>query len=188
MSERSSIVVPGISLPEWLLERELENVGRVFPDVNERLRMVIELACENVRRKTGGPFGAAVFERDSRKLFAVAVNLVVPSGQSFAHAEMAVIARTHFLTGTRNLDQFEIVSSCEPCVMCTGNILWSGIRSLVYGASEADAFEIGFDEGDKNREWADGFRRRGISVHGPMLPADSVRPFQLYREMDGPIY
>lgn len=37
-----------------------------YPSVEDRMRLVIELARRNVRSGTGGPFGAAVFSRNGR--------------------------------------------------------------------------------------------------------------------------
>ena len=187
-SARSAVVLPQIELPAWLVKRERELVGRKIVDVADRLRIVIDLACENIRRGTGGPFGAAIFERSSNRLFALGVNLVVPHGQSLAHAEMMALARAHKLSGELRLEAFELVASCEPCIMCTGATLWSGVRSLVYGSPESDAWAIGFEEGMKPVAWDDDFRRHGIAVLGPMLPDESVEPFRIYQRACGTLY
>ena len=43
--------------------------------------------------------------------------------------------------------QFELFTSCEPCAMCLGATLWSGVSRIVCGATKDDAQSIGFDEG-----------------------------------------
>lgn len=78
---------------------------------------------------------------------------MLSSGQSFAHAEMTAIAAAQRKTGRIDLAGFELVSSCEPCVMCFGGILWSGVSALLYGAPGRMAAETGFDEGDKVPDW-----------------------------------
>ena len=42
---------------------------------------------------------------------------------------------------------FELFTSCEPCAMCLGASLWSGVKRMVCGATKDDAQAIGFDEG-----------------------------------------
>ena len=55
------------------------------------MALAIELSRQNVDRGGGGPFGAAVFDRDSGRLVAAGVNRVVPQSCSVTHAEMVVI-------------------------------------------------------------------------------------------------
>lgn len=38
-------------------------------------------------------------------------------------------------------------TSCYPCPMCMGAILWSGIKEVYYAATSVDAESVGF--GDK---------------------------------------
>ena len=105
--------------------------GRIFATANERMAFAIELSRENVERGTGGPFGAAIFERDSHRLVAVGMNSVVRLGNRTLHAEMVA-----FQMATRRIGAFtlagagipahELVSSCDPCAMCLDAILWSG--------------------------------------------------------------
>ncbi|MCK7474293.1 MAG: hypothetical protein MZV49_13640 [Rhodopseudomonas palustris] len=40
------------------------------------------------------------------------------------------------------------MTSSQPCLMCLGATLWSGVTRLTYGAAAADVTAIlGFDEG-----------------------------------------
>ena len=78
-------------LPSWLKEFFAEHSEALLSD-SERMKFAIELARQNVINGTGGPFGAAVFERSSGNLVAVGVNLVVQSNCSHAHAEMLALA------------------------------------------------------------------------------------------------
>ena len=54
----------------------------------------------------------------------------------------------------------------EPCMMCLGGIMWSGIRAVYYGVSSNRVARItGFDEGFKPN-WFNEFKKRGITVYG----------------------
>ncbi len=90
-----------LRLPAWV-EESLAEEGRTYPTVEDRMRLVVGLAHENVRRRTGGPFGAAIFERETGRLLAPGVNLVVGSCCSVFHAEMVaiMIARRSLATST----------------------------------------------------------------------------------------
>jgi len=152
--------------------------------------LAIALARENARRGSGGPFGAAVFERDTGRLVAVGVNAVVASGLSLAHAEMLALsfaqrARGRFDLGGRSSPAHELVTSSEPCAMCFGAIPWSGVRRLVCGARASDAEAIGFDEGPKPARWVHALERRGISVVRDVQRAESRA---VLREYAGPLY
>ena len=180
---------PQIAMPPFLAEIESAAAGQPMPDPAQRLALVYRIALANVEHRCGGPFGAAVFRRGDWTLFAAGCNAVVPSGQSAAHAEMTALARAEMRAGRFHLArEFELVSSCEPCVMCFGATLWSGVGSLLYGAPGEYARRIGFDEGDKVTDWHESLIRRGVEVHGPFPSPEAEKPFERYRELGGKIY
>jgi tRNA(Arg) A34 adenosine deaminase TadA len=157
------------------------------------MRFAITLAAENVRRGTGGPFGAAVFERESGRLVAAGVNLVPLLGQSVLHAEVVAIMLAQRKVGTFTLSapdmvEHELVTSCEPCAMCLGAVLWSGVHSLVCGATREDAEAIGFDEGPVNESSYAYLEQRGIEIMR-RVERDAARDVLLrYAAADGAIY
>ena len=128
------------------------------------------LAERIAKGDTCGPFIAAIVDCDGNVL-SEAANSVVDSGQSHCHAEMNAISLAERALGTWNLSGrgLTLYTSAEPCMMCLGGILWSGIERVVYGVSTADVERItGFDEGFKPK-WRDEFSKRGIEVVGPLL-------------------
>lgn len=185
---------PGVTLrlPDWVggfLSRE----DRAYPTVEDRMRLTVELARENVRRGTGGPFGAAIFERDTGRLLAPGVNLVVGSGCSVFHAEMVAIMVAQRIAGTfdlggGNLPPYELVASTEPCAMCLGATPWSGVRGLLCGARDEDARAVGFDEGAKMAAWAGSLEDRGIDVRLNVLRDEAAAVLREYAERGGEIY
>ena len=113
-----------LRLPDWVGETLAD---RVYPTVEDRMRLAVELSRLNVRHGTGGPFGAAIFERETGELLAPGVNLVVASGCSVAHAEMVAIMIAQQLIGDFDLGgegqpPHELITSVEPCAMCLGAI------------------------------------------------------------------
>ncbi|WHZ28670.1 MAG: hypothetical protein OJF51_003468 [Nitrospira sp.] len=157
------------------------------------MKFVIRLALTNVTAKTGGPFGAAVFETGSGRLIAIGVNVVEPSNCALAHAEMVALANAHqtlghFDLGAHGMPRFELVTSCEPCAMCYGAVLWSGVRKLVCGARRMDAAAIGFDEAPKPKNWVAELKRRRITVTSDLCRDEAVAVFRRYERSGGRIY
>ena len=154
---------------------------------------VIALGLEQVRRATGGPFAAAVFERDAGRLVAVGVNLAVPSHNCVLHAEVVALmmagARLHSHSlGADGMPPHELVSSCEPCAMCLGAAFWSGVRSLVTGATKSDAEAIGYDEGPVFPESYAYLERKGVRVVREVMRAEACGLFAAYQAAGGEIY
>jgi tRNA(Arg) A34 adenosine deaminase TadA len=183
---------PELLLPPWLREYEKSLVQPLHSEP-QKMMLVIELARENMHHKTGGPFGAAIFDCASGKAVAFGVNMVVQSNCSHAHAEMVAIAIAEHRTGTYNLSlpgrhEHELVTSCEPCAMCFGAIIWSGITRLVCGAYTTDACTAGFDEGPKPETWIEELEKRGIEVVTGVCHPEAQALFQQYKAEDGIIY
>lgn len=179
-----------ICLPPWV-EDFLASQEQFFVTAEDRMRLAIELARENIRRSTGGPFGAAVFERDSAKLTAVGVNRVIACNCSIAHAEMVALMLAQQKLKTYDLSQkghFELATSCQPCAMCLGAIPWSGIESLLCGADEASARAVGFDEGAKPEHWQHELQKRGIAVTVDLLRDEAAAILKEYHTSSGIIY
>lgn len=103
------------------------------------MALAVELSKRNVTKNTGGPFGSAIFDGENR-LVGVGVNRVVPLQNSALHGEMVAI-----MMAQRNLKTFtlprtcQLFTSCDPCAMCLGATLWSGVGRLVCAASKDDA-------------------------------------------------
>ena len=155
--------------------------------------LAIALARWNVLEESGGPFGAAVFERDSGRLVAVGVNLVVPLGNSALHAEMVAFMMAQARLGSYTLAEegmpaHELATSCEPCAMCLGATLWSGVRRVICGATRDDAVRLQFDEGpvfDASYEY---LQERGVDIVRGVQRAEAAEVLSLYRQRAGTIY
>jgi tRNA(Arg) A34 adenosine deaminase TadA len=71
--------------------------------------------------------------------------------------------------------------------MCFGAVPWSGVRSIIWGASKEDAEEAGFDEGDKPKDWVESLERRGIRTRGGVLHGEAGAVLSRYARRDGAI-
>lgn len=187
-------MIPDIAvrLPDWIHDL-LAAREEVYPAVEDRMRLAIELSRLNLRHGTGGPFGAAVFESASGRLLAPGVNLVTSLNCSVLHAEIVAIMIAQrsvgdFDLGGEGRPPYELVASTEPCAMCLGATPWSGVRRLICGARAEDAEEIGFDEGMKPESWTASFEERGIAVVRDVLRDEAATVLREYAEGGGEIY
>jgi tRNA(Arg) A34 adenosine deaminase TadA len=180
-----------ITYPSWVTG--FVAWDRVYGDPEERMHLAVQLARENVLRSGGGPFGAAVFERDSGQLVSVGMNLVITRQNSVLHAEIVALMMAQRVMGSYSLDRadqetHELVTSCDPCAMCLGAVGWSGIRRLTCGAMREDAKAIGFDEGPVFPESWRYLERRGIEIVRGVLREEARGVLALYKERGGLIY
>ena len=113
-------------------------------DHEKFMRMAIDLATSNVLSGAGGPFGAVIV-RDG-VVVATGANNVTGSNDPTAHAEITAIRNAARALGTFELAGCTIYSSCEPCPMCLGAILWARCEALYFGSTAQDAAAAGFDD------------------------------------------
>jgi tRNA(Arg) A34 adenosine deaminase TadA len=192
MSEPTALP-PGeirIGLPDWV--SDTIDPHRSYGTDEERMAVAVRLARENVRRGTGGPFGAAIFEPGGR-LVSVGVNRVVPLDNSVLHAEIVAIMMAQARLGAYSLaldgmPAHELFTSCEPCAMCLGAIQWSGVKRVVWAATREDAGRLHFDEGPVFRASYVYLTARGIRFEAGPLREEARAVLNEYGSGGGEIY
>ena len=145
-----------IALPAW--------AASVDPPAGDRMDWVVGLAARNVAEATGGPFAAAVFCGD--ELVSIGLNVVLAASASVAHAEVMALTAAQQRCGSARLPAGHALwTSAQPCAMCFGAVLWSGVAELVTAARGEDVEALaGFDEGPLPEDWVHELERRGIAV------------------------
>ncbi|MFY9936281.1 MAG: nucleoside deaminase [Silvibacterium sp.] len=108
------------------------------------MHRAIELAIENVRSSSGGPF-AAVIVRDGA-IIGEGANSVTTTNDPTAHGEINAIRQACQALGTFSLEGCEIYTSCEPCPMCLAAIYWARIDAIYFSGEADDAARAGFDD------------------------------------------
>jgi len=179
-----------IHLPEWI--NEVVDWQRRYDNDDEKMALAITLSQQNVARGTGGPFGSAIFEVETGRLVSVGVNRVMPLSNSSAHGEMVAImlaeqAVQSFSLGADGVAR-ELFTSCEPCAMCLGGTLWSGVKRLVCAATAEDARAIGFDEGPVFEQSYQYLRDAGVDVVRNVQQPAAAAVLQSYLQDGGTIY
>ena len=93
-----------------------------------------------------------------------------------------------FTLNAPSLPAHELYTSCEPCAMCLGATLWSGVRRVVYGAAREDASRLNFEEGPVFPESYAYLEDRGIQIVRNVLRDEARAVLELYRTKSGKIY
>ena len=107
----------------------------------EFMKIAIEEAKTSLKEGNKG-FGAVV-AKDGR-VIASAHDTEVTDQDSIAHAEINAIRKASKIY-RKDLTGCLIISTHEPCPMCTGAIIWSNISKVVYGVSIRDSIKAGRD-------------------------------------------
>lgn len=180
-----------ILLPEWIGE-VVDPDQRCLTD-EAMVELAIRLSRENVERGAGGPFGAAIFEADTGRLVGVGVNSVLRHNNSVLHAEMVAFMVAEARLGSFTLElpggpDHVLATSCEPCAMCLGAVLWSGVRRVICGALRQDAHDLAFDEGPVFPESYAYLAERGVGVTFGVRRAEARAVMAAYQRQGGRVY
>lgn len=130
------------------------------------IKDILNKAKINVE-KGYGPFMAVIYDEEGN-IISQASNSVVIDRCSNNHAEINALKLAEKFFDSYDLSKYNLslYVTAEPCMMCLGAILWSGIKKVYYSVSTKDVEEItGFDEGIKPN-WIEEFKNRGIEVIG----------------------
>ena len=180
-----------VEYPDWV--GSVVDWNQRYTTDEARMRVAIDVSRANVERSTGGPFGAAIFEAESGRLVAVGMNSVVRSNNCALHGEMVAFMMAQqlvrsFTLKAPDLPAHELITSCEPCAMCLGATLWSGVRRVVSGAAREDASKLNFEEGPVFPESYRYLEDRGLEITRNVLRPDARAVLELYRAKSGKIY
>lgn len=86
------------------------------------------------------PFGA-VLVKDGEIVYSNENQIYTATDPTF-HAEAGLLRRFCAETKIVDLQEYTLYSSCEPCFMCCGAMVWVKLGRLVYGASDIDLCNI----------------------------------------------
>ena len=163
-------------------EKKLEKARQIILNLQNELAYKIETeGC--------GPFLAAILD-EKGNLISKTANSVINEKCSHNHAEMNAIKEAEKALQTYDLAPFNLslYVTAEPCIMCLGGIMWSGIKSVFYGVSSKDVERItGFDEGFKP-SWLEEFKKRGITVYGQIEEEAGKKVLETYVNSGKTVY
>lgn len=134
------------------------------------LRCANEIA-KKARNNGNTPFGAVLVSPEG-KIIMEQGNAEKDLGDATAHAEMKLASRASRTFSKEYLKDCTLVTTVEPCPMCTGGIYWANIGHIVFGITEKQLLEMtGSDE--KNPTFHMGAEKviaagqKNITIAGP---------------------
>ncbi|MCD7881347.1 MAG: nucleoside deaminase [Clostridiales bacterium] len=108
------------------------------------MREAIRLSREAVAHGNE-PFGAVLVKND--EIVYTNENQIYSMHDPSFHGEAGLIRRFCAETGITDLSNYTMYSSCEPCFMCSGAMVWAKLGRLVYAASNVELEQILGKEG-----------------------------------------
>ena len=157
-------------------------------EISDLEKQHLEKIMKRVHEKTKegilngkGPFYAEIYDKDGNFVLGTS-NSVMEDKCCVKHAEMNAVmaACAHYKNFDLSSYDLSLYVNAEPCIMCLGGIMWSGIKNVYFGVPSCDVERItGFDEGFKPH-WFDEFKKRGIKVAGNILLEEGSEVLDYY--------
>lgn len=147
--------------------------------LEDLMRRAIQVSAD-ARAHGNHPFGAILVAPDG-SIVLEAENTVVVDHDVTGHAETNLVRLASRTIPADRLPDYTLVTSCEPCAMCSGAIYWAGIGRVVYGLSETGLYSLTGDDAENPtlqlpcRDVLTAGSRR-IEVVGPLLEAEAAIP------------
>lgn len=141
------------------------------------MKKAIELAAMAVEHGNE-PFGAVLVKEG--EIVYTNENQIYTATDPTYHAEAGLIRRFCKETGITDLSGYTMYSSCEPCFMCCGAMVWVKLGRLVYGASDRDLCRILGEEGNDCAELIFEKSPWKPEVKGGVLKGESVHVLERY--------
>ncbi len=151
------------------------------------MELAIKRARETMNQNLGGPFGAAVIDKDGT-ILSVTSNSVLGDHDPTAHAEVNAIREACKVKGSHDLTGCVIYATGYPCPMCLSAIIWANIKTVYYGCTPADAEEIGFRDDFIYNFIQDGLQDETILKINEKNRQDCLVLFKEYQEQSKEIY
>ncbi|MGG1679266.1 nucleoside deaminase [Neobacillus sp. NRS-1170] len=103
------------------------------------IRKAIAMALQ-ARTEGNEPFGAILVKDE--EIVMIGENKINTFCDPTHHAEIGLIRKFCSEHNIFDLSEYTVYTSCEPCVMCSGAMVWSNLGKLVYSVSHDQLAEI----------------------------------------------
>ena len=124
------------------------------------------------------PFGAVLVK--DHKIVMEGENKIYTNHDYSAHAELSLLKEYSSKTGLTDLTGYTLYSSCEPCFMCSGSLVWFKLSRLVYGASDIDLASILNCKGSECSSIVFENSKTDIEVTSGVLKEESIEVLRSY--------
>ncbi len=122
-----------------------------FSDISWAMKQAI-IEAEHAAKNGEVPVGACILDPDG-KIFATGMNAKEGPSNPTGHAEIMAITEACKKLGDWRLNNYTLVVTLEPCVMCMGAIWQARLSHVVFGAYDpkGGALSLGYDVHDDKR-------------------------------------
>ncbi|OEH92607.1 tRNA-specific adenosine deaminase [Bacillus solimangrovi] len=103
------------------------------------MKKALDIAFQ-ARTAGNEPFGAILVKDD--EVVMIGENKINTLCDPTHHAEIGLIRKFCAEHNIFDLSQYSLYTSCEPCVMCSGSMVWSNLGKMVYSVSHDQLAEI----------------------------------------------
>lgn len=129
------------------------------------------------------PFGAVLVK--GGEIVYTNENQIYTATDPTFHAEAGLLRRFCAETHITDLREYTLYSSCEPCFMCCGAMVWTRLGRLVYAASDEDLCGILGVQGSKCCELVFAHSGNQIEVTSGVLREESLTVLREYFQTHG---
>ncbi|WP_310830328.1 nucleoside deaminase [Paenibacillus pedocola] len=124
------------------------------------------------------PFGA-VLVKDGEIVYSNENQIYSATDPTF-HAEAGLLRKFCAETHITDLQDYTLYSSCEPCFMCSGAMVWTKLGRLVYAASDIDLCDLLDEQGSNASQIVFGNSYHKPEVTGGILREESLKILSNY--------
>lgn len=124
------------------------------------------------------PFGA-VLVKDGEIVYSNENQIYSATDPTF-HAEAGLLRKFCAETHITDLQDYTLYSSCEPCFMCSGAMVWTKLGRLVYAASDIDLCDLLDEQGSNASQIVFGNSYHKPVVTGGILREESLKILSNY--------
>jgi len=154
--------------------------------MNKFMKLAFERAKATMNKNFGGPFGAAIVKND--QILSISSNSVLHDKDPTAHAEINAIREACKKLNSYNLTGCTLYTTCFPCPMCIGAIIWANIKDIHVACLPKDAANIGFRD-DFIYDFIKGnFDNQELLKINYLDRNDCLRLFEEYKKNNKTIY
>lgn len=155
--------------------------------ISDCFKEAANYAILGVKENVGGPFGAAIIQKneDKYKVICIERNTVITTKDATCHAEINAIRKASNLLNKRELSDCILITTSKSCPMCLSAACWANIPVIYYGSTYTDATTAGFKDNDI-AEYIKG-KNSEIIKEIKVNNLDCITPFKVWNEKDDKI-
>lgn len=149
-------------------------------EVDNYLKMAIDLAKKNVTENEGRPFGALIVKEG--KILATGVNEIGKTNDPTDHAELSAIRKASQVLKSPRLDGCVVYASGNPCPMCLSAMYLTGIKEVYFAYSNQEGEKYGLSTAKVYQELMKPFSEQSLRIHHHPIETQGEMIYDLWKK------